>query len=131
MIMAILPGGAAIIAVPVGIAHILVGNVWAGLIVIGGTLTFVASLANQIRPRLVSKEAYLNRAFVLLSVFSGVALLGTMGIVYGPLIMILFTTILEVYLQYYRPGPPEVTIENTGDAPSVEAREKGGDEVNP
>ena len=109
IVMAILPGGAAIVALPVGLVQILTGNLWGGILIILGTLTFVAGLANQIRPMLVSKEAYLNRAFVLLSVFSGIAVFGFMGIVYGPLIMILFTTVLEVYLKYYRPGPPEVT----------------------
>ena len=81
----------------------------------------VAGLDNQVRPLLVSKDAYLNRAFVLLSVFSGIALFGFMGVVYGPLIMILFTTVIEVYLKYYRPGPPEVTAEVAADGQSIES----------
>jgi len=107
--LAILPGGAAIIAVPVGIAHIIVGNVWAGVLIILGTVTFVSALANQVRPLLISKDAYLNRAFVLLSVFSGIAIFGFMGIIYGPLIMILFTTVLEGHLTYYRPQSPPLS----------------------
>lgn len=110
ILLSILPGGAAIIAVPVGVTHIMVGHNWAGILIILGTITFVAGLNNQVRPMLVSKDAYLNRAIVLLSVFSGIALFGFMGVVYGPLIMILFTTVLEVYLACYRPGPPEVTV---------------------
>ena len=58
-------------------------------------------------------------AGVLLSVFSGIALFGFMGVVYGPLIMILFTTTLEVYLKYYRPGAPEVTPAFPTDKPTV------------
>lgn len=109
IILSIVPGGAAIVAVPVGLVHMMNGEMWAGLLIIVGTITLVAGLDNQVRPLLVSKDAYLNRAFVLLSVFSGIALFGFMGIVYGPIIMILCTTTLEVYLTYYRPGPPEVT----------------------
>jgi len=121
ILLSILPGGGAIIAAPVGVAHILAGNIWAGLLIIVGTVTFVAALANQVRPLLVSKEAYLNRAVVLLSVLSGLAAFGFMGIVYGPLIMILFTTVLEVYLTYYRPGPPEITLSSPADAPISDA----------
>lgn len=125
IILSILPGGAAIIAVPVGLAHILVGHTTSGILIILGTVTFVASLDNQVRPRLVSKEAYLNRAFVLLSVFSGVAVFGFMGVVYGPLVMILFTTMLEVYLSYYRPGPPSVTAPLPEIGPTIEAKDGG------
>ena len=89
ILFSILPAGAAVIAVPVGLVHLLVGNTWQGAVIVVASVTFVASLDNQVRPLLVSKDAYLNRAFVLLSVFSGIALFGFMGVVYGPLIMIL------------------------------------------
>ena len=125
MIMAILPGGVAFVGVPVGILHLLQGDIWAGLIVIVGSLTVVSSVANQVRPRMVSKEAYLNRAFMLLSVFSGLALFGFMGVVYGPLIMILFSTMLEVYMKYFRPQAPSVvlsTVEADADEPDSSAQ---------
>ena len=105
------------------------GNLWAGLVIIFGTVTFVASLDNQVRPMLVSKDAYLNRAFVLLSVFSGIAIFGFMGIVYGPLIMILCTTTLEVYLTYYRPGPPEVIADLPVDSAAIEQAAKDVNQV--
>ena len=44
-----------------------------------------------------------------------------MGVVYGPLIMILFTTVLEVYLTHYRPGPPEVRISLHDTESTIEA----------
>jgi predicted PurR-regulated permease PerM len=126
-ILAILPGGEAIIAIPVGIAHILVGNTWSGIIIILGTVTLVAALANQVRPLLVSKDAYLNRAFMLLSVLSGLAIFGFMGVVYGPLIMILFTTMLEVYLTYFRPGQPSVTVADAADGPVTKSKNTEAD----
>jgi predicted PurR-regulated permease PerM len=109
MLLAILPGGAALVAVPVGLIHLYVGNTWQGAIIILASVTFIAGLDNQLRPLLVSKDAYLNRALVLLSVFSGIALFGFMGVVYGPLIMIFASTTLEVYLGYFHPDVPEAT----------------------
>ncbi len=110
ILFSILPAGAAVIAVPVGLIHFLVGNTWEGALIILASVTIVASLDNRLRPLLVSKDAYLNRPFVLLSVFSGVALFGFMGVVYGPLIMIFVSTTAEVYLKYYRPGLPTATV---------------------
>ncbi len=113
IILAILPYGAALVGVPVGLVHLLIGNTFEGILLVFGSLTFIAALDNQIRPLLVSKDAYLNRAFVFLSVFSGIALFGFMGVVYGPLIMILFSTTLEVYLKYYKfdVAPPATSAE--------------------
>jgi predicted PurR-regulated permease PerM len=110
-LLSILPGGAVIVSIPVGIVHLLLGNTWGGLLVLLGPLMIMGFLANRVRPMMVSKDAYLNRSFVLLSVFSGMAVFGFMGIVYGPIIMILFTTVLGVYLKYYYPGSPSVVVD--------------------
>ena len=120
-LLAILPGGAAIIAIPVGIAHIINGNLWSGIIIIAGTVSFVSALANQVRPRMVSKDVNINRAFMLMCVLSGIAIFGLFGVVYGPLIMILFTTTLEVYLQYYRPNKPSVVASTSNAQPQIES----------
>lgn len=48
-----------------------------------------------------------------------------MGVVYDPLVMILFTTMLEVYLPYYRPGPPSVTAPLPEIGPTIEAKDGG------
>jgi predicted PurR-regulated permease PerM len=118
ILFSILPIGAAVIAIPVGLVHFLVGNTWQGAMIVLASVTVVASLDNQLRPLLVSKDAYLNRPFVLLSVFSGVALFGFMGVVYGPLIMIFVSTTLEVYLKYYRPDLLTATVE-LDDGPQI------------
>ena len=120
-LLAILPGGAAIIAIPVGIAHIINGNIWSGIIIIAGTVSLVAALANQVRPRIISKDVNINRAFMLMCVLSGIAIFGLFGVVYGPLIMILFTTTVEVYLQYYRPSEPSVVASTSSAQPQIES----------
>ncbi|MEZ4581612.1 MAG: hypothetical protein R2851_11335 [Caldilineaceae bacterium] len=43
-----------------------------------------------------------------MSVFSGIAMFGFMGVVYGPLIMIFCSTTIEVYLTYFGPSPSDV-----------------------
>ena len=100
--MAMLPLGCGVVAVPVGIVHMLLGNLWQGLLILAGYAVAVSGIQYYLTPRLVSREAKLNSALVLLSVFGGLKLFGFMGLVYGPIIMIFLVTTIEIYLDYYR-----------------------------
>ncbi|PWH16768.1 MAG: hypothetical protein DDG58_09325 [Ardenticatenia bacterium] len=100
--MAMLPLGCGVIAVPVGIVHIMLGNLWQGLLILAGYAVVVSGIQYYLTPRLVSREARLNSALVLLSVFGGLKMFGFMGLVYGPIIMIFLVTTVEIYLDYYR-----------------------------
>ena len=54
------------------------------------------------RPKLVPSEARLDPALTLLSVFSGMAFFGFLGIVLGPVIMIVIVTTIQVYLEVFK-----------------------------
>lgn len=100
--MAMLPLGCGVVAVPVGIVHMMLGNLWQGLFILAGYAVAVSGIQYYLTPRLVSREAKLNPALVLLSVFGGLKLFGFMGLVYGPIIMIFLVTTVEIYLDFYR-----------------------------
>jgi predicted PurR-regulated permease PerM len=89
------------LATPIGICMMLTGNIMGGLIVILGHLLIVTNIDNILRPRLVPAEAKLDSALMILSVFSGIALLGFLGIVVGPVIMIIIVTTIIVYSEVY------------------------------
>jgi predicted PurR-regulated permease PerM len=98
--------GISFIALPMGIILILSGNVWQGILILVGFYGFVNWMDNLLRPKLVPKEAYLNPMLLILSVFGGLALSGLMGVIYGPVIMILFVTTIEMYVAYYQDTQP-------------------------
>lgn len=101
MFLALLPMiGISLIAWPIGIILILNAQIWQGVWVIGAFLIIVANIDTALRPVLVPKEAYLNPALVMLSVFGGLNLMGFIGLIYGPVIMILLVTSIEVYAKY-------------------------------
>jgi len=101
MFLALLPMiGISLIAWPVGIILILNGDVWQGIFVIVAFLIVVANIDTVLRPVLVPRAAYLNPALLMLSVFGGLALMGFIGLIYGPVIMILLVTSVEVYTKY-------------------------------
>jgi predicted PurR-regulated permease PerM len=103
-----LPLGASLIAFPVAIYQLIVGQPWSALIILGGYILVVSNMDSLIRPRLVSKEAYLDAALVLVAALGGYDLFGFFGVVYGPVLMVLLITAIEVYGKYYavRPTPP-------------------------
>ena len=109
--VAVLPMGVNILTIPIGIAHFLLGNTWQGVLIIAGSLLIISQIDNIIRPKLVSSDAYLNPALVLLSAFGGLAWFGFMGVIYGPIIAIVFVTTLEIYLDYYRIPELEPVVE--------------------
>ncbi len=100
-VMSFIPLGAGIITIPIGIFMILTGNVWQGAVVILNHLLIVTKIDNIMRPLLVPKSARLDPALMILAVFSGIALFGFLGIVIGPIIMILIATTIQLYLEVF------------------------------
>lgn len=99
------------VAWPVGILLIITGHVVQGVFVIVVFLVVVSNIDTFMRPRLVPKGAYLNPLLVILSVFGGLKLLGFIGIIYGPVIMILLVTSLDVYSKYMLRSDLEVLLQ--------------------
>lgn len=100
--LSVIPLGGGIVAIPIGIVMMLTGNVVGGVIVVGGHLLIVTNIDNILRPRLVPKEAKLDAALTMLSVFAGIHAFGFIGIVIGPVIMIAIVTTIQVFLEVYR-----------------------------
>jgi predicted PurR-regulated permease PerM len=96
--MSLIPLGAGIITIPMGIIAILLGYIWQGLVILGNHFIFVTNIDN-IRPRFVPKEAQMQAALTILAAFSGVAMFGLLGVIYGPVIMIILVTTIETYLK--------------------------------
>ena len=81
---------------------ILKGNMWKGVIVIANHLLVVTNIDNVMRPRLVPAKARLDPALMILAVFSGLAYFGFIGIVIGPVIMIVLLTTMQMFLEVHR-----------------------------
>ena len=100
--LSVIPLGSGIVTIPFGIGMMLFGNVPGGLFVVLFHLIAITNIDNFLRPILVPREARLDPALMLLSVFSGIAMFGFFGIVLGPVLMILIVTTISVYLAVYK-----------------------------
>jgi predicted PurR-regulated permease PerM len=111
--LSIIPLGGGIVTIPFGIGMIFYGNIFGGAFVVLWHLLVVTNIDNFLRPILVPRDARLNQALMLLSVFAGIAMFGPWGIVIGPVLMILIVTTIDVYLAVYK----GVELEEPDDQP--------------
>jgi predicted PurR-regulated permease PerM len=103
--LSIIPLGGGIVSIPFGIGMVLFGNVWGGLFVIVWHLIVVTNIDNVLRPILVPRQARLDSALMLLAVFAGITMFGFLGIIIGPVLMIVIVTTISVYLAVYKGVP--------------------------
>ena len=118
--LSVVPLGSGIVTIPFGIGMMFFGNVAGGAFVVLFHLIGITNVDNFLRPILVPKEARLDSALMLLSVFSGIAMFGFFGIVLGPVLMILIVTTISVYLAVYK----GVEMEDADDVEVPEERKK-------
>jgi predicted PurR-regulated permease PerM len=103
--LSVIPLGSGVVTIPFGIGLALFGNVGGGLFVIAFHVLVVTNIDNVLRPVLVPRAARLDSALMLLSVFSGIAMFGFLGLVIGPVLMIVVVTTISVYLAVYKGVP--------------------------
>lgn len=103
--LSVIPLGGGIVSIPFGIGMALFGNIGGGLFVILFHILVVTNIDNVLRPILVPRAARLDSALMLLSVFSGIAMFGFLGLVIGPVLMIVVVTTISVYLAVYKGVP--------------------------
>jgi predicted PurR-regulated permease PerM len=106
VVASMLPLGASLVAIPIGIVQLLVGNPTGAVIILAGYLLVVSNIDTLLRPRLAPKEANLSFALSLLSAVAGYALFGFFGVIYGPVLMVMFLTTVDIYEEYYSGTPP-------------------------
>ena len=101
-VFSIIPLGAGIISIPIGLTMMITGNIWQGIIVILNHVFVVSNIDNVLRPRLVPQSARLDAALMILAVFAGMGMFGFFGIVLGPVIMIIVLTTIQLFLEVFR-----------------------------
>jgi predicted PurR-regulated permease PerM len=105
-LLGIIPtAGTSLIMLPIGVFLLLSGSPMSGLFVLITTILIVSNLDNILRPLLLSKDAQIHPALIILGVFAGIQMFGIWGAIYGPVLIIILLTTLEIYTQYYSIKP--------------------------
>jgi len=97
-VLALLPYiGAAFVWLPVGIYLLVVGQVWQGIFLLAWGMLVVSLIDNVLRPFLIKGKAEVHPIFIFFSILGGITLFGFWGIIFGPLIIAITVTILDIY----------------------------------
>jgi predicted PurR-regulated permease PerM len=74
----------------------ILGGIWAGLGFVAYYIVFeIVGMQAVIRPKFVDEKISMHPVLVFFSLVGGILTFGTIGIIYGPLIMVLFVSIFE------------------------------------
>lgn len=93
-----IPLGSGLIVLPLSLYSMFTGQFWLALIVI--VLYYAAgNLDPLLRSKIIPKQIQLSVALTMVSTFCGIAYFGILGVIYGPVIMILLKTTLDMYLE--------------------------------
>lgn len=96
-ILNFIPLGSGVIVVPLVIYAMLTGLLWQSLVVLI-LYYLVSNLDTILRPKFIPSKIQLSTAWMIIATFCGIAYFGILGVVYGPIIMILITTTWELYI---------------------------------
>ena len=100
--------GTAIIWVPAMILLALTGQ-WSGVIILAVICGLISgNLDNLVRPRLVGKDAEMHDLFILFGTLGGISMFGILGIIVGPIIAALFSTVWQIYGDSFKEYLPAV-----------------------
>lgn len=105
-ILNFIPLGCGIVLLPLTFYSMLTGQFWIGLVVI--ILYNLAGWIDPIlRPKFIPKKIQLSSALTIVATFCGIAYFGILGVVYGPIIMILLFTTINLYLDNRKGRSPK------------------------
>jgi hypothetical protein len=80
----------------------LTGNIAGGVFVALFHVIVISNIDNILRPQLVPRSARLQPALMMLGVFAGLGMFGFAGIVFGPVVMIIVVTTVNMYRSVYK-----------------------------
>ena len=93
--------GISFITVPASAYLIISGEIAQGFFLFIYTSIVAIVVENWFKPMFIGKRVQVNSLMVLIYIIGGMAVFGTAGIFYGPLIYILFLTVVELYHEHY------------------------------
>jgi predicted PurR-regulated permease PerM len=114
--LSLLPfGGTAIIWGPAGVILLMTGEPLSGWFVLIFGAVIVGGADNVLRPlvlnRMGGKEVDIHPMLLFFAIVSGIGIFGVSGIVFGPLLIALLTTMVRIYREHgmARPDDPAVS----------------------
>lgn len=95
--------GAWAVLFPAAIIMMVTGSIWEGVAIILITSIIIGNVDNLLRPKLVGRDTGMHDLLIFFSTIGGLSLFGLMGFIVGPVIAVLFLTVLNIYSIEFKP----------------------------
>ncbi|MBD3300719.1 MAG: AI-2E family transporter [Candidatus Moranbacteria bacterium] len=89
--------GAFLIWLPAAVIKILFGHYIQGIVIIIVGTVIISNIDNLLRAKLVGNETKLHQLLVFFSTIGGIGLFGPLGFIIGPVLVVLFKSLMEIY----------------------------------
>jgi len=96
-------GGTALIWAPAALLLLIGGAILKGFILLGVGVFVISTVDNLLRPFFISARTNIHPLILFFAVLGGIHAFGLIGLVAGPLIVTLFLTLIEIYIQGTKP----------------------------
>ena len=90
--------GATIIYIPLCIFKIASGDIAGGITLFFVSMVFISSIDNILRPFFLKDRIQLHPLIIFFAILGGLAVFGFNGFILGPVLVILFLTVLDLFL---------------------------------
>lgn len=110
--LALIPMGATLVWMPIGIALILGNQLWAGIGLLLWGFLVVSTVDNVIRPLVISGASRVPFLIVMFGVLGGLNAFGAVGLFLGPVILAILLAVWEAWLDQPK---NEIKSENNSD----------------
>jgi len=94
--------GTSIIWVPWAAYFLLSGSYFKGIALVVAAVLFIGMIDNVLRPLLIEGKAKMHTLLVFFSIMGGISYAGIVGMIFGPILVSLFLTLLELYKLEFR-----------------------------
>lgn len=95
--------GISVVTIPAGLVLLFRGETTSAVGFLGFCFMQGLIVENVVKTKLMGSAMRLHDLLVFLSILGGLTAFGVIGLVYGPLIAMLFMTLNDLYIQEYRP----------------------------
>ena len=96
--------GATLVWVPIGILKIAGGDIAGGIIFMIVSAVFISGTDNILRPFFLKDRIQLHPLIILFAIFGGLLAFGFNGFILGPVLVIFFLTVLDLFLTEHKIG---------------------------
>ena len=81
---------------------LLSGSYFKGFALVIAAVLFIGMIDNVLRPMLIEGQVKMHTLLVFFSIMGGIAYAGIFGMIFGPILVSLFLTLLELYKIEFR-----------------------------